>query len=276
MDKIKAFIQISRPSNVFIAFMSVVIAAAVAGSLQPWMHVVLAACSAALITIGANVINDYFDVEIDTINKPFRVLPAKRLTKKEAFIYFIVVYLVAWILALSLGPIMFCIALSISILLFFYSFKLKRTVLWGNIAVSFSTAMAFVYGGLAVDRLAGTWFPAAFAFLYHFGREIIKDIQDMKGDTQEGAVTFAIKYGLTRSLQLTTIIFFVLIGVTILPYILDIYGIIYLLVIIFGIYPVLAFVIYQAWKYPNPDNLGLISNILKADMLVGLIAIYLG
>jgi len=98
----------------------------------------------------------------------------------------------------------------------------------------------------------------------------------MEGDKREGVVTYAIKHGIKQSLRLTTVIFIVLIVVTLIPYILHIYGIIYLLVIIFGIYPVLAFVIYRSWKYPNPDNLGLMSNILKADMLVGLIAIYLG
>lgn len=276
MNKLIAFIHISRPSNVLIAFLSVVIAAAVAGSLQPWVHVLLAAFSAALITIGANVINDYFDIQIDAINKPHRPLPSGLLSKKDAFFYFILVYLSAWVLALSIGPVMFVIAFLIGILLFFYSFKLKRTVLWGNIVVSFSTAMAFIYGGLAVDRLEGTWFPAAFAFLYHFGREIIKDIQDMEGDKREGVVTYAIKYGLKQSLRLTTVIFIVLIVVTLIPYILHIYGIIYLLVIIFGIYPVLAFVVYRSWKYPNPHNLGVMSNILKANMLVGLMAIYFG
>ena len=181
MNKLSAFIHISRPSNVLIAFLSIVIAAAVAGSLQPWVNVLLAAFSAALITIGANVINDYFDIQIDAINKPHRPLPSGLLSKREAFFYFILVYLSAWTLAFSIGQVMFIIAFLIGILLFFYSFKLKRTVLWGNIVVSFSTAMAFIYGGLAVDRLEGTWFPAAFAFLYHFGREIIKDIQDMEG-----------------------------------------------------------------------------------------------
>jgi geranylgeranylglycerol-phosphate geranylgeranyltransferase len=276
MDKLRAFIHISRPSNVLIAFLSVVIAAAVAGSLQPWVNVLLASFSAALITIGANVINDYFDISIDTINKPHRPLPSGLLSKRAALFYFILVYLSAWVLAFSISHIMFIIAFLIGILLFFYSFKLKRTVLWGNMVVSLSTAMAFIYGGLAVDRLEGTWFPAAFAFLYHFAREIIKDIQDMEGDTREGVVTFAIKYGYKQSLRLATIIFVILVVVTMIPYILDIYGIIYLLVIIFGIYPVLAFVVYRSWKYPDPHNLGVMSNILKANMLVGLMAIYFG
>jgi 4-hydroxybenzoate polyprenyltransferase len=98
----------------------------------------------------------------------------------------------------------------------------------------------------------------------------------MEGDKREGVVTYAIKHGLKQSLRLTTVIFIVLIVVTLIPYILHIYGIIYLFVIIFGIYPVLAFVVYRSWKYPNPHNLGVMSNILKANMLVGLMAIYFG
>jgi 4-hydroxybenzoate polyprenyltransferase len=171
---------------------------------------------------------------------------------------------------------MFCIASSISILLFFYSFKLKKMVLWGNLVVSFSTAMAFVYGGLAVDLVNGTWFAAGFAFLFHLGREIIKDMQDVRGDKTYGAITFPVKYGFNSALALTSLVFALLVILTIIPYILNIYGLKYFFVVLIGIYPVLILVLYKSWKKPDPDNLGLMSNILKADMLIGLLAIYLG
>jgi geranylgeranylglycerol-phosphate geranylgeranyltransferase len=276
LNKLIAYIHISRPSNVLIAFLSIIIAAAVAGSIQPLKNVFLAAISAALITIGANVINDYFDIQIDRINKPHRPLPSGRLSKGEALSYFFVVYAIGWIISSFISLAMFFIAVVIAILLFFYSFKLKRTILWGNLVVSFSTAMAFIYGGLAVFHAEGTIFPAIFAFLYHFGREIIKDIQDITGDKTEGAKTFAVTYGLRRALWLTTSIFIVLIIVTIIPYILDIYGKSYILIVVIGIYPVIAFVLYRSWKYTISKNLGLMSDILKADMLIGLLAIYLG
>lgn len=276
MNKLIAYIQISRPSNVLIAFLTIIIAAIVAGSIHPITNVLLASLSAALITVGANVINDYFDIQIDSINKPNRPLPSGRLSTKEALIFFLSVYLGAWILSICINLYMFLIAFSIGILLFFYSYKLKRTILWGNLVVSFATAVAFIYGGLAVYHVEGTVYPAIFAFLYHFGREVIKDLQDVTGDLKEGALTFAVTYGIKRSLQLTSAIFMVLIIMTIIPYISGVYGQIYMLIVVIGIYPVLIFVLYCSWKYPIPKKLGLMSDILKADMLVGLIAIYFG
>ncbi len=274
MNKLKYLIILSRPVNVLISFLTIIVAAELAFGLDPFKNVLLAAISAALITIGANVINDYFDIEIDVINKPNRPLAAGNVTRQAAFVYFTVVYISAWSVALYIGLNMFLIAFMTGILLYFYSFRLKRTILWGNLTVSLSTALAFVYGGLAVGHLQETFFPATFAFLFHFGREVLKDIQDMKGDRQAGAVTYPLKYGISRSIKLMTVIFILLVFLTAIPYILSIYSFYYFLIICLGIYPVLLFVLYKAKKDHEAKTLGYLSNLLKADMIIGLLAIY--
>ena len=275
MSKILALIQLSRPVNVFISFLTIIIAAELAGGLSPLQNVILAAISAALITIGANVINDYYDIDIDRINKPNRPLAANIVSKHAALVYFVIVYLLAWYLAYRIDILMFAIAATTSILLFFYSFRLKRTILWGNLTVSLSTALAFVYGGLAVGHFKETLFPAAFAFLFHLGREILKDTQDVEGDKKAGAITYPIKYGYDSSIRLMTIVFIVLVFLTAIPYISGIYSLRYFMIICLGIYPVLAFVWYKSRLDNSPKNLGFLSNLLKADMIIGLLAIYL-
>jgi geranylgeranylglycerol-phosphate geranylgeranyltransferase len=270
------WIKITRPNNVIIAFLSVWVAALVAGGIDPVYHLALAAISAALITIGANVINDIFDIEIDRINKPERPLPAGQVSKSEALIIFIVSYLIAWLLAITVSIAMFIMAFISGLILIFYSYKFKRVVLAGNFIVSLVSGLAFIYGGMAVERVSGTIFPALFAFLYHFGREVIKDLQDVAGDSKKGADTLAVVYGTRPALITMSIIFGLLILLTIIPYILELYGIIYMLIVVLGIYPVLAYVIYSCWKSPVPATLGKMSNILKADMLIGLLAIYFG
>lgn len=275
MNIIILLIKLSRPANVIISFLTIIIAAELAWGLDPLNYVLLAALSAALITMGANVINDYYDIEIDRINKPNRPLAAGTVSKKTAFIYFIFVYFLAWCLAIYINVWMFLIAFMTSIILFFYSFRLKRTVLWGNLTVSFATAIAFVYGGVAVGHYKETFFPAAFAFLFHLGREILKDIQDIEGDKQAGADTFPVKYGISRSIGLISVDFILLVFLTAIPYILGIYSIRYFMIICFGIYPVLLFVLYRSRKDSDPANLGFLSNLLKADMIIGLLAIYL-
>jgi len=273
---IKNFIILSRPVNVIIAFLTIFIAAGLSGTFSPIENVILASLCASFITIGANVINDYFDIEIDRVNKPYRLLPSGKISKKQALIIFGCSYLVAWILAILISKEMFLIAFGSGILLFFYSYKFKRIVLWGNFIVSFVSGLAFIYGGLATNRVNAVLFPAGFAFFFHFGREIIKDIQDIKGDKPQGAVTYPIKYGARDALILTYIIFSVLILFTLLPYFTGYYGIYFLMIVVLGVHSVLLYVVISSWSNPTPKNLGRLSNILKADMLVGLLAIYMG
>ena len=275
MNLIISLIKLSRPSNVCIAFLTIFVAAEIAGGLDPINNVILAAISAALITIGANVINDYFDIEIDKINKPHRPLAAGRISKKTALYYFVTVFFVAWFLAFNINYSMFLIAFIVGILLFFYSFRFKRTIIWGNLLVSSVIAMAFVYGGGAVNNYTETLIPSAFAFFFTFGREILKDIQDIKGDQKEGAITFPIKYGVKKSLKLIYVVFILLVIITVIPYIFNIYGIKYFLTICFGVYPVLLYAAYWSWMNTTSKSLGIISNLLKADMIIGLLAIYL-
>jgi geranylgeranylglycerol-phosphate geranylgeranyltransferase len=276
VNKIYAFFELSRPLNVLIAFLTIFIAAAVTGEFRLSRDLWLAAFSTACIMIGANVINDIYDLGIDRINKPGRPLPAGKLSVGESWVYFAIVYITGWSIAALINRYMFLIAFSTGIVLIFYSVKFKRTILLGNMIVSFTTALAFIYGGLAAGRVEATYFPALFAFLFHFGREVIKDLQDIQGDRQAGAVTFPVRYGHKPSFMLTLTIFLILILVTLIPYILKIYSSAYLLVVGLGIYPVLAWVLYITWKTPQPKALGTASMMLKLDMFIGLLAIFVG
>jgi len=276
LQKIYNYIVLSRPVNVVIAFITIIIAAGISGPLIPLKNLILAALSASFITIGANVINDYFDIEIDRVNKPKRILPAGRISKQNALIYFIAAYIIAWMLALLINIEMLLISVISGIVLILYSYKYKRVVLWGNFIVSFISGLAFIFGGLAVNRTNEALFPAGFAFFFHFGREIIKDIQDIEGDKPQGAVTYPIKYGVRKSLILTNLIFTFLIIFTLLPYFLGYYGIYFLLIVVFGVHSVLLFVVITGWSNPSPQNLGRLSTLLKIDMLIGLLAIYMG
>lgn len=273
---IRYFYVMSRPVNVFIAVMTILIAAMVTGNFQFNSKLLYAMLTAAFITCGANIINDLFDVEIDRINKPKRILPAGLIGKNQAWWYFNLAYIIALSLALLSSWSMFFIAVLIALLLYLYSAYLKRTVLWGNLAVSFSTAMAFIYGALAVeDWLAGI-IPALFAFFFHFGREIIKDMQDLEGDLANKAITFPGKYGKKKSIFLINLIFILLIFLTIIPYILHIYNIQYLWVVLIGVDTVLLGTAVILWFKHEATMLGRLSHLLKLDMIIGLLAIYLG
>ncbi len=271
-----AVIRISRPVNVFIGALSIFIAAFISGSLSPWYKVLLACLSGGIIAAAANTINDYFDLEIDRINKPARPLPAGQVSPASARRWAFGEFLLGIFLSFFINLPAFGIALTISLLLYLYSARLKRMPLWGNLAVSFSSAMAFIYGGVAVHRVKQTLIPAAFAFFFHLGREIIKDVQDMEGDRRYNARTFPLAFGKSAALLLVTLNFLFLIILTILPYLLHWYGKNYFLAVTIGVNPVLIYSAVTIWRNQSFEHLGFVSNLLKADMLVGLFAIYLG
>ncbi|MBD3225396.1 MAG: hypothetical protein GF313_11735, partial [Caldithrix sp.] len=224
----------------------------------------------------ANIINDIFDIHIDRINKPRRPLPAGKVTKIQAIAFFTFSYLLGLLFSGLCDFKMFLIALATSILLVGYSAYFKRRVLIGNIVVSAATATAFVFGAMAVHAWTSGIIPAVFAFLFHFGREIIKDMQDIEGDLAGDARTFPGKYGLWPAMILIDIIFLILIVLTILPYIFNVYGITYFWVVLLGVDLVLLFIAIMIWIQNENKQLGRWSFILKIDMFVGLIALYLG
>jgi geranylgeranylglycerol-phosphate geranylgeranyltransferase len=274
--KMNAYLQIIRPVNVLIGGLSIFIGSFIAGSIHPIHAVILAAVSGMMIAAAANTINDYFDVTIDLINKPHRPIPSGKISKNGAWWFAVSLFAAGGGLSFLINMKAIAIALFACIVLYAYSARLKRTVLWGNLVVSFMTAFAFIYGGVAVDRLNNAVIPAVFSFFFHLGREIIKDIEDMKGDTADHAVTLPIRHGIRPALVITTAIFLLLIGLTALPYCFHIFGIYYLVVVIAGVDVLLVYVIISMWNRPDSENLGRLSTLLKLDMLVGLVAIYVG
>ncbi|RMI00779.1 MAG: geranylgeranylglycerol-phosphate geranylgeranyltransferase [Calditrichaeota bacterium] len=273
-ENLRAVVQLARPVNGLITMASVLVAAVLAGSLEPLEAVALACASAGLINAAGNTINDYFDVEIDRVNKPHRPLPAGRISSRRALLAAGVEFASGNLLAAIISPAMLLFAVFFSALICIYSSHLKRTPLWGNVAVSLTSAAAFIYGGMAVQRPREAVIPALFAFFYHLGREIIKDMEDMTGDRLGNAHTFPVRYGKRKSVALVWGNFLLLVGLTMWPYLTGGYGTTYFIVVVTGIYPVIGYVLFSLLRRTDPDHLNFLSNLLKADMLIGLIALY--
>jgi geranylgeranylglycerol-phosphate geranylgeranyltransferase len=274
LNKLNAILQLTRPVNVLITFLSVLVAAGIAGPLEPASAVLLAGFSAGLIMAAGNTMNDYYDVEIDLVNKPRRPLPAGKVNRETALIAALSEFFIGIILSAMASRSMFLIALSVSALIYLYAARLKRTILWGNFVVSLSAAAVFIYGGMAVRHPGEALFPAILAFFFHLGREIIKDMEDVEGDRRGNATTFPIRYGFPASIKLVQVIFSMLIGMTILPYWMGWYGNIYFIIVTAGVHTVLLYVMFSVRQHTPPKRLTFFSNLLKADMLVGLLAIY--
>ena len=265
---------LARWFNVFITFLVVVLGGVYSGIMVPGKNIITAAVSASLISAGGNAVNDYFDYNIDKLNKSYRSLPSGKITRENALIFWFTVSFIGIILSLFINSTAFLIALTAVVFLYIYSSHEKNKVLTGNFLVSILAGMAFIYAGIAAGSLNGVIVPAVFAFLFHFGREIVKDMQDMDADSAGNAVTFPVKYGKKKAVILTGIVFIVLIIFSVFPYMYLDYSITYFYIVLFGVDIVLIVVYISMILSKTEKNLRRLSAVLKADILIGLIALY--
>lgn len=198
-SKIKAVISLIRPFNGLLVLISVVVAAyqaqhqwSVMLNYQVW----LMACITYLVTSGANASNDYFDLEIDKINRPNRPLPANRLQPVFALHFSIFLLFLSIYLASFLGPCitgLVFIAVSIS---FFYTPFFKRWGIIKNLTIAFNVSLAFICGGMVAGNVHNTLFLSLFGFFISIYRELLKDIFDYDGDHLNHVYTIPVKHGI--------------------------------------------------------------------------------
>ncbi len=192
------YIEIIRPGNAILAVIAILLMAIISGVFT--FQVLVACIVVFLITGFGNAINDYFDYKIDAINKPLRPIPSGRISLKTAGYYSLALALFGNILAfLFLGLVPELIALVTTLLMFYYAHTLKKKLLIGNIAISFLTGLSFVFGGIVVGVIITSVYLGFYAFLTTMMREIVKDMEDIKGDEIEGANTLPIAYGMKSS-----------------------------------------------------------------------------
>lgn len=276
-SKLTAIIQIIRPINFLITFLSIAVAGIICtrGDYL-WLNILLAAFAGALTGGAGNIINDIFDVAIDRINRPHRALPAGKLLKSEALGLYIILNTLALILSLFINQLAFIIVLITTLLIFLYSYKIKQVPLVGNLLVGMMTGLAFIFGGVAVSNYNSAIIPAVFALLVNFIREIIKDMEDVEGDSRNNVITFPQAYGFRRTTQVVFILTLILMLFTLIPFIFRYYKIEYFVLVMPVVNVLFVYFLKLLLTDKSRQNLSVMSNILKVNMLLGLAAIYLG
>ena len=232
--------------------------------------VVLAFLAVFLVTAGGNVINDYFDVDIDRINKPHRALPRGLITRSHALLYSIILLCLGIAASLLINPICFAIAALNSILLLVYSWRLKRSALVGNLLVGYLTGSVFLFGGAVVFAFFIPSVLFASAVFAITSREIIKDVEDLRGDQRAGASTLPIRYGIPLSLSAAALSMLAAIAVSPLPFILSEFGYLYLGIV--GVADVIL--LYAVAVSRTAPELS--SQIIKYGMILVLAAYIVG
>jgi geranylgeranylglycerol-phosphate geranylgeranyltransferase len=193
---LKVLLEILRPFNCAMGGAAAVIGLLLAGRFDPTVTVSIF-LAVFLVTGAGNAVNDYYDREIDAVNRPRRPIPSKRISPIRAFYYALILFVAGCLLAGLVNQLCLAMAALNSILLFLYARSFKATPLAGNVCVAFLIGSAFLFGGAAAGLagLQANLIPFLLSFLATMSREIMKDVEDMEGDRLGGARTLPILAG---------------------------------------------------------------------------------
>ena len=277
MQELKAIIKISRPVNFLIAFFAVIIAYFISSNNSSLtLQLISGALAMSFSFAAGNVTNDIIDLEIDKINKPNRVLPRGDLSLNFAKFLYAAFVSLSLVLSISGGIISVIFLAAVNVVLIIYSRYLKKVILAGNFIVALVTASALIYGAILSGNLTGGIIPAIFAFLINFIREIIKDIEDVKGDSSQQVITFPSKFGIKKTLIL--ILFFTCLTIifTAIPFIYNIYKIEFFIIVMCTVNVLFIYMLKLMYTNQTLATLKKASSLVKLNMVIGLIAILLG
>jgi 4-hydroxybenzoate polyprenyltransferase len=265
-------------------------------ALTPFLFVLLLIAS-LLISAAGYIINDYFDINIDQINKPEKMVIEKIIKRRTAILlhlFFSTAGIIISIYVAWYTNIIIAIANIIcTILLWFYSTTFKRKLLSGNIIIAALTAWAIVVLYFAVnvvylykdDHLylmnsamrriyMFTALYAGFAFVISLIREVVKDMEDMEGDKSYGCKTVPIAWGVPAAKVFAGVWLVVLIGAIVLIQVYALYsawwwsGIYSLFLLIMP----LIIILKKLFKAQTATAFHQISSMIKWVMLLGILS----
>jgi len=192
---VPVMLEIMRPGNCLMASVAALIGLMIADP-TPEAFVIGSVFLAVFAVTGAgNVVNDYFDREIDSVNRPRRPVPRGAITPQKALTWSLVLFGAGCLLAYFINLLALGICIFNSILLYLYARNLKVAPLVGNLSVSYLTGSTFLFGGAAGENVKICAYLFLLATLATMSREIEKDIEDVEGDKACGARTLPIVIG---------------------------------------------------------------------------------
>lgn len=259
-----------------------------------WVDFSLLVLATVLITAGGYVINDYFDIKTDIINRG-QVIVGTKIPRRQAMMWHNILNVAGvaagFYVAIKAGYFwMGMLFLVVSGLLYFYSASYKRQFLIGNIIVALLTALVpllvlvfeaaalFQYYAVNALRIPDLtilfyWVGgfAVFAFLTTLAREIIKDIEDFEGDVAFGRNTVPVVIGILASKIVAVCLVFVTLILLYLVWFFFLNDIITLIYLSLTIALPLIYVIFRIISSQSKKQLHSASRIMKIAMLSGIL-----
>ena len=263
-------------------------------ALADWQYGILVLATVC-IAAGGYIINNIFDVQTDTENKPENVIVGKFISETRAYNWYIGFTVIGVAMGFYLSnvinkPSFASIFIVIAATLYFYATSLKQSLLVGNFIValllSFSVIIIGIFDLFPITNeenrpVMGLLFGilldyAIFAFIINFIREIVKDLQDVEGDLNQGMNTLPIIFGVKRTAKLVFVLSFIPI-ICIVYYInsnLFASGLLYATV--YGLVLILAPLLYfstKNWSAVTTQDFHHLSTVLKWILFFGILSI---
>jgi geranylgeranylglycerol-phosphate geranylgeranyltransferase len=265
-----SYLEVLRIPNALMSVLAVIISAILVGFYNP-LQILIACLAIFLISGGGMAVNDYFDYEADKVNRPKRVLPSGKISRRNVLIYSIILFIIGNALVSFLNFKMLILALLNTFLLIVYSWKLKKIILLGNFIVSWLSASIFLFGSLLSNSIMAVVFILFLvAFSSTVGREIVKTIEDMEGDKKIKARTLPMIAG--KNLAGWVAVIFVVFAVIFspLPYIFNLLneGYLYIVTVANIMFIFSCFMIFISPKKSQ--------KMMKIAMFIALIAFLIG
>ena len=268
------------PNLLIIAFTQYMARVFLIGPVSEWKWILgessifLITLSTVLIAAAGYVINDYFDVKIDLINKPERVIIGRYLKRRVAMTTHQVFNVLGCAIGLYVSKWVFLISVLSVTLLWIYASFFKKKPFIGNLIVSLLTSLSLII--LAVyypqnRELVGIY--AFFAFGITLIREIIKDMEDVRGDASHGCRTLPIIWGIFRTkLFLYILISFFIPTLFMVAYWLKNSQLAWMFLALMGL---IGWLVYRLVYADTKREFGALSSLCKIIMLVGMMSMIL-
>ncbi|MFH1420684.1 MAG: UbiA family prenyltransferase [Candidatus Aenigmatarchaeota archaeon] len=227
------FLEIIRPKNCIMAFIAVWVGCLIAAGTPVFSNLILYTMVSAFVICAAGmIVNDYFDMYVDKINKPKRPLPSGRIDPKTAIFYAVVLFAIGIVLAYLVNAYVFAIAIINAVVAIMYAWRVKRFKFIGNFLVSWLVGSLFIYAGFVIGNVGPMIILALLAILTNTGREIYKDAEDLVGDKSQGVKTFATRFGSRAAMRIGNVFTLAAVLLSYVPYHLGMFSFAYVPVVL--------------------------------------------
>ena len=261
-------------------------------ALALWQYYLLI-ISTVCIAAGGYIINDIMDQDADTVNKPTKVIIGKTITEGLAYNLYVVFTIIGvgigfYLSRIIMRPNFVTVFILCAALLYIYATNLKQIMILKNVIVASLLAFSIIIIDLfmifpATDITNREQMHPVFsvlidfatiAFILNFIREIVKDLEDTKGDNTQETRTLSVVFGVSKTSKLVFVLSFVPV-LCILYYVYHYlfhlqYATAYIFLFLVG--PLLYFMI-KIWSAETKNDFHHLSNVLKLVIFFGIISI---